>query len=124
MKIYLAHSRDFDYKKDLYDPIRQSSLNQKHNFVLPHESTNEPFDSRSFLKNSADLIIAEVSRPTTGLGIELGWADVFNVPIVCIYRKGSRLSGSLKVVTDNFIEYSTHKELIDGIERIISKMQR
>ncbi len=122
MKIYVAHSRSFDFKKELYEPIRQSSLNDEHTFVLPHETSDEPFNSKDYLKNDADLLIAEVSEPATGLGIELGWADRYEVPIVCIYRKGSKVSGSLKVVSKNFVEYSDSKELISGIERIINHM--
>ena len=122
MKIYVAHSRSFDFKKDLYEPIRQSYLNDEHTFVLPHETSDEPFNSKDYLKNEANLLIAEVSEPATGLGIELGWADTYEVPIVCIYRKGSKVSGSLKVVSKNFVEYSNSKELISGIERIINQM--
>ncbi len=119
MKIYIAHSRSFDFKKELYEPIRQSSLNDEHTFVLPHETSDEPFNSKDYLKNEADSLIAEVSELATGLGIELGWADIYDVPIVCIYRKGSKVSGSLKVVAKNFVEYSNSKELISGIEKII-----
>jgi len=123
MKIYVAHSRDFDFQKELYEPIRQSSLNQEHTFVLPHENSAEPFNSKDYLKNECELMIAEVSFPSTGLGIELGWANSYNVPIVCIYRKGSKLSGSLKVVAGNFVEYSNSKELISGIKKILKQMQ-
>ena len=122
MKIYVAHSRSFDFKKELYEPIRQSSLNDEHTFVLPHETSDEPFNSKDYLKNEADLLIAEVSEPATGLGIELGWANTYEVPIVCIYRKGSKVSGSLQVVSKNFVEYANSKELISGIERIINQM--
>lgn len=34
---------------------------------------------------TCDLMIAEVSLPATGLGIELGWAKAFKVPILCMY---------------------------------------
>lgn len=122
MKIYVAHSRSFDFKKDLYEPIRQSSLNDEYIFVLPHENSDEPFNSKDYLKNEAKLLIAEVSEPATGLGIELGWADTYNVPIVCIYKKGSKVSSSLKLVSKNFVEYSNSKELISGIEQILNQM--
>lgn len=122
MKIYVAHSRSFDFKKELYEPIKQSSLNDKHTFVLPHETSDEPFNSKDYLKNEADLLIAEVSESATGLGIELGWADTYEVPIVCIYRKGSKVSGSLQVVSKHFVEYSNGKELISGIEQILNQI--
>jgi len=58
--------------------------------VLPHETSDEPFNSKDYLKNEADLMIAEVSESATGLGIELGWADNYEVPIICVYRNGSK----------------------------------
>ncbi len=119
MNIYVAHSRDFDFKRYLYQPIRQSSLNAEHTFVLPHETSDQPFDSKQYLKNEADLLIAEVSEPATGLGIELGWANIYQVPIICVYKKGTKISGSLKAVSNNFVEYSSGEELIAGIERNI-----
>lgn len=122
MNIYVAHSRNFDFKKELYTPIRKSSLNEKHIFVLPHENSNEPFNSKKYLQKECNLLIAEVSEPATGLGIELGWANSYGVPIVCIYKKGSKLSGSLKVVSENFVEYSNSKELISKIEKIINSI--
>ena len=121
MKIYVAHPRSFDFKKELYEPIRQSSLNDEHTFVLPHEIHDKPFQSKDYLKSEADLLIAEVSEPATGLGIELGWADVYNVPIVCIYRKDSKVSDSLKVISESFVEYSNSEELISGIKKILDQ---
>ncbi|MFA6295876.1 MAG: hypothetical protein WC663_00830 [Patescibacteria group bacterium] len=120
MNIYVAHSRDFDYKRDLYGPIRKSNLNSKYNFVLPHENNEKPFYSKDFFKKECDVILAEVSYPSTGLGIELGWANFYNIPIICIYRKNVKLSGSLHAITNYFLEYSNSDELISGIERKIS----
>ena len=123
MKIYVAHSTSFDYKQELYLPIRQSDLNSQHDFILPHESSNEPYDSNTlFATAQVDLVVAEVSYPSTGLGIELGWADSCGIPIVCVHRSDSKPSGSLKVVTDNIVGYSSHKELISGIENTIHNM--
>lgn len=122
MKIYVAHPKKIDFKKELYEPIRQSSLNSKHTFILPHENSNESFNSKEYLKNEVDLMIVEVSLAATGLGIELGWADIYNVPIICVYKAGSKIAGSLKVISKNFVEYSDSKELISGIEKIVNQM--
>ncbi len=90
--------------------------------MLPHETSDEPFNSKDYLKNEADLMIAEVSESATGLGIELGWADNYEVPIICVYRNGSKISSSLKVISKNFVEYSNSEELTSGIERLINKI--
>ena len=115
MKIYVAHSKKLDYKKELYEPLRNSSLNKEHEIILPHEKSDKPFSSKEFFK-TCDIIIAEVSYSGTGLGIELGWTDYCKIPIICVYKSGSKLSGSLRTITNHFMEYSNTKELISGIE--------
>lgn len=88
-------------------------------FIFPHSESSEPFSSKEIFQNGCDLIIAEVSYPATGLGIELGWADILKVPVVCIYKKDSKVPGSLKVITDKFIEYSGAEDLIAKIAQSI-----
>jgi nucleoside 2-deoxyribosyltransferase len=46
---------------------------------------------------SADVIIAEVTTPSLGVGYELGRAVEMNKPILCLYRKNDdkRLSGMI-----------------------------
>jgi hypothetical protein len=84
-KIYLAHSTGFDYKKELYKPIRGSQLNKENKILLPHEKSIEPFNSKELFQKETNLIIAEISYPSTGT--ELGWADSFGIPVICIYKK-------------------------------------
>ena len=69
-------------------------------------------------------MIAEVSYPATGLGIELGWADMHKCPIVCIYRSGQKTSGSLKVVTDKFIEYTDKQDMLEKITDTIDSFRK
>lgn len=121
MKIYVAHGK-IDFKKDLYEPIRNSELNSEHEIVFPHENSDEQFESKKFLKEDCDLVIAESSVHSTGMGIELGWTDMFNVPIICVYKKGNKPAGSLRVITDKFLEYSNSKELVSGLKDMISKL--
>ena len=120
MNIYVGHSTDFDFHNDLYAPIRKSELNEQYRFKLPHENSNELFDSKSYLKE-CNLFIAEVSKKSTGLGIEMGWADLLNVPIVCIYKKGEKISKSLQVLTNVFIQYESNEELIKELEKYLKQ---
>lgn len=125
MKIYIAHSSSFDFRKELYAPIKNSSLFQNHTFIFPHSESDELCNSRELFQTGCDLIIAEVSHPSTGLGIELGWGNLLHVPIACVYREGSKISESLKTVTGKFFEYSNSEELVtkvgEAIQAAISK---
>lgn len=120
MKIYVAHSREYDYKNELYKPLRQSELNNSIEIILPHENSDEPFNSKEKLKN-VDYMVAEVSYLSTGLGIELGWASLYNTPIILLYKTGSTVSSSVKSVAREIIEYASSEELIAKLKSSILK---
>ena len=122
MKIYISHSRDFDYLNQLYKPIRESDLNSKYEFFLSHED-NRSINTKDIIKNS-NFILAEVSYPSTGQGIELGWAEILNVPILCIYKEDAKISDSLKYITKDFISYTDKENLIIKLVEYLSKVGR
>lgn len=116
MKIYVAHSRAFDFEKELYVPLRTSSLATQHEFIFPHERAG--FNSKDAIKN-ADMILAEVSYPSLGEGIELGWADILNKRITCFYKTGVKISESLNYLNVQKIEYSDATDLVTKLAGIL-----
>jgi hypothetical protein len=118
MKIYVGHFRNFDYEKELYQPLRKSKLNNLAEIILPHENGREFYDSKAGLKDM-DYMIAEVSYPSTGLGIEIGWADFYGIPIIAVYKHGAQPSGSVKRIAAHLVEYLSVNELIEQIQKII-----
>ena len=117
-KIYIIHSSSFDYKKDLYGPLEKMTDLE---FVFPHKKENEHVDSRDLIKN-CDLVLAEVSYPSLGAGIEIGRAEALGKPIVAIYETGSKISSSLKFVTKNFIEYGDLEKDFGKIGEVINNL--
>lgn len=115
MNIYIAHKRDNQFQKELYKKIRESSLSKAHNIILPHENSNELFNSKEFLKKDCNLVIAEVSEPSTGMGIELGWANMLNIPIICIYKSNTIPSSSIKAISKSLIPYDNKEYLIEKL---------
>lgn len=111
MKIYVVHSTAFDYKKELYDPLRKFT---EFEFVFPHANDNEIKDSKK-LMSGCEVVLAEVSHPSTGGGIELGRAECLNIPIIAIHKKGSEISSAIKFVTNTVVEY-------DDLEKDFSKI--
>ena len=92
-------------------PLRKSLVDSQYAIFLPHENPEETFKSKEIIKE-CDIVFAEVSFPATGMGIELGWSDGFAKPIVCLYRKGAKISRSLRFITNDFIEYDDSDDLI------------
>lgn len=115
MKIYVGHSRDFDFKNDLYEPLSKIS---GVDFIFPHENSDQPFNSKEALKE-VDLMFAEVSFPSTGLGIELGWANLYNKPILAFFKQGEKISGSVKYIATQVVEYSDAEDLISKLRTIL-----
>ena len=123
MRIYIAHSREFNFKNELYIPMRTDEELKKYEVILPHEISDFSSNTRDFYKD-VDLIIAECSYPSTGLGIELGWAFDDNIPIYCIYKKGIKVSGSIYAITQNIFEYKDINEMLKIIEKIVMKKDK
>ncbi|MBI4164011.1 MAG: hypothetical protein HY512_04055 [Candidatus Aenigmarchaeota archaeon] len=115
-KVYISHSTKFDFKKELYKPLKKP---KGFELIFPHEKSGKVESSKDIIKTCFALI-AEVSNPSHGVGIEIGWADSFGVPIVFIFRKGSKVSPSLKVVSKEFIEYVKIEDILPKLEKILS----
>lgn len=122
LKVYISHSRKFNFKHYLYAPIRASViLCEKYEIILPHEISDEPFLTKEFLR-TCDAVVAEVSYPATGQGIELGWADFLGIPIICIFGKGVRPSGSLITLSEEFYEYDGTLDMSTKIDFALNKL--
>jgi hypothetical protein len=115
-KIYIAHATSFDFENELYAPLRASEIAAQHELIFPHDTAREPINSKAIIA-VADLIVAEVSYPSMGVGIELGWADAAGKKIICIYRTGTKISSSLEYISCEKIEYSDGVDLVAKLNR-------
>jgi hypothetical protein len=121
MKIYVSHSSLVDYKNDLYEPIRKSELFKEHSFIFPHEDSKEPFRTKElFESGKCGLVIADVSFPSTGQGIELAWADACGIPIICFVKSGNKFSLSLNLITNDFFPYEAPSDIIEVLKNKLS----
>ncbi|MCL9971911.1 MAG: nucleoside 2-deoxyribosyltransferase [Candidatus Pacebacteria bacterium] len=109
MKIYISHPNSIDFKTILYEPLKASELSQKHEFFLPHDEGRDE-NTKEVIRTSG-LLIAEVSEPSTGSGIEMGWASAFEVPVWCVYQKDMKPSGSAKYIASKMFAYTDSKDL-------------
>ena len=110
MKIYFASSiRAGRDDQELYHRLIQGI--QRHGQVLTEHvgdpsltqwGDDGPSDQNIYERDmawlaDADLIVAEVSTPSLGVGYELGRAESLGKPTLCLYREqdGRRLSAML-----------------------------
>ena len=120
MRIYFAHPRSINYQEIIYQPVKGSRVLSTHDFILPHDDKTDKHhnNNRDFYR-TIDLMIAEVSEPSTGLGIELGWTHDSWIPIYCFYRDNVKPSGSIWAVTKHIVPYRDPQDFIKKVETII-----
>jgi hypothetical protein len=118
MKIYVVHSSGFDFKNELYTPLKEADFLRGHDVILPHDKAMAPTNSKELIR-SCDLLIAEVSYPSIGLGIELGWAENANVKVICLHKTEAKISSSLPLLFANIFTYSSLPEMLEKIKPFI-----
>ncbi len=119
MKIIIIHAGSFDYEKEFYGPLKQAVEGTVHELIFPHAWHEQNKSTKEFLKD-ADLVIGEVSYPSTGQGIELGWADMLNVPILFVRKEGAKSSSALKYLKGEYIDYRTEQDLTQKLKIYLS----
>lgn len=118
MKIFVAHSSQFDFKNKLYPVLRESSLNTDHQILLPQENDSKDEITLEMIK-SCDVLVAEVSAPSLGAGIEIGWANALKIPVIAVYEKGSQPSFSIDNAVDYRVEYGDGDDLVSKLKDVL-----
>lgn len=116
MRIQLWHSRDTNFLEELYIPLKENF--PQIDWIFPHEENTKFVKSEETLKE-VDVFLAEVSTPATGLGIELGFAYLYKKRIICLSKEWVKISGSLKYICREFIEYSNKTDMIQKLKNIL-----
>ena len=117
MKIQVGHSRDFDFVKELYEPIKKAIFFTDHEFIFPHDW--KEIDSKETLKN-IDIFIADVSYPSIWLGMELWFASLYGKKIICVYRNWNNISSALTHVSDILLPYKNSAEMVEKLQKILN----
>lgn len=117
--IYFAHSKDFPFESDIYEPIRKSPLFKQYHFIFPHAG-GKVADSWESIQ-SCDLLLAEVSLPATGMGIEIGWADVLEKPIIAFHQESKNPGKGISFVAKEVIAYSSVSDFIQKLTRVLQQ---
>jgi len=131
MKIYFAGSiRGGRDDKDIYFSLIRKL--QEHGTVLTEHLGNaeltsfgetertdvEIYERDMDWMREADVVIAEVTTPSLGVGYELGQAEAMQKPVLCLYREseGKRLSAML--AGNSYMQCVTYREAEDVAEHV------
>ncbi len=121
MNIFVAHASAFDYENKLYAPLRAFGDELGHEITLPHERGHQ-WDSREVIKG-CDAFILDASVPSTGAGIEAGWASAAGVPILVVHERGSRPSAVVEFIASEVIEYEGTEDLVAKLGQALAGLR-
>jgi nucleoside 2-deoxyribosyltransferase len=140
MKIYfsgaISAGRD---NLPIYQHVVERLQSQGHNVLSAHVADLQVLDREKDVPprtvfdrdvawiDECDVMIAEVSTPSTGVGYEYGYAIQIGKPVVCVYRSAQSVrmtkmilgnpAANLKVAA-----YSTESELDQIIDSFLKNM--
>lgn len=114
LKIYQILVEELSqYASNIYSPI---------DTIKFKGSSEEMYERVMKMLQSTDLVIAEMSSPSTGQGMELQEAVRLNIPIIVIAKNGSKISstvlGSRKI--KKVIFYNEKEEIREKILEILN----
>ena len=127
MKIYFAGAirggrEDAKLYKDIITYLGEKGKvltehvgNTKLNWKGEESKTNKDIYMRDMKwLRSADIMVAEVTIPSLGVGYELGIAEKLKIPILCLYRSinGKNLSAMLQ--GNNAFTCKEYKKLLNA----------
>lgn len=75
--------------------------------------------------SSCDLVVAEVTTPSLGVGYELGWATALKKPVLCLYRPLPELHLSAMIAGSPDIQTNVYSSLDEAkviMEEFIGKV--
>lgn len=122
MILYVSHPKTVDYKDELYAPLRQSRLDNIYDIILPNEFSAADYNIRElFEARQVTAILAEVSEPSTMQGVELGWASLYNIPIILLHKNTVEIPESLAAISSSVIAYEYLDDVIDDIYQFIQE---
>lgn len=74
--------------------------------------------------HDADVMIAEVTNPSLGVGYELAYAEKLERPILCLFNRTSEKRLSAMVAGNNYntIEYTHPDEITDTVRNFMKQL--
>ncbi len=96
--------------------IPTSHLAQSDVMENEHELTPQRVYERdtTWIKN-CDVLIAEVSAPSHGVGYEIGFALNIGKPVLCLHHQGRRVSKMITGNSDPALSIRTYAEVKEAI---------
>jgi nucleoside 2-deoxyribosyltransferase len=131
MNIYFACSitggRDFE---SVYQAIVRALMEEGHEVPTAHLAEsgvtaveaaihpNEVYERDVAWIRACDVLIAEVSVPSHGVGYEIGFALGIGKPVLALYQEGHKISKMISGNPDSSLTVKSYRTPADAIQRL------
>ena len=136
MKIYFAGAirggrrKARDYEKIVKFLLQYGVILTNHvadpKLTIKGEDINpiEVYERDRKLLNQADIIVAEVTIPSLGVGYELAYGETHNKTVICCYEAKKKNISAMVLGNQNFIQisYTKMSDLFPKLDAVLSKL--
>jgi 2'-deoxynucleoside 5'-phosphate N-hydrolase len=96
--------------------------------VMDHYAAAEIYENSCQLLSTADMVIAEISSPSLGVGYEISLAEKEQIPVLCCYQaeyanRVSLMIRGIRYPKIYFLMYKNSSELNAGLEEFLGKIK-
>jgi nucleoside 2-deoxyribosyltransferase len=136
MNIYFACSITGGRKdEDQYQKIVSALLADNHvvptadlasSEVMHIEGNAEPeevYERDTRWIRASDLVVAEISTPSHGVGYEIGYALGLSIPVICLYQEGVPVSKMISGNQDPNLKIFGYQEIDQAIQFIRTQIR-
>ncbi len=103
-----------DYLKE-YGEVLTEHVGDKSISILGENDNKDNFIYNRDIEwlNSSDLIVAEVTTPSLGVGYEIGKAIEFNKKVLCLYRYSKSKKLSAMISGNKELQVISYQNIVD-----------
>jgi nucleoside 2-deoxyribosyltransferase len=103
-------------RKGFCECVRQS-LSPRHEVHFPPEFEGKRVSSKKAVEG-CDVLLADVSLPSTGVGIELGYAEFLGKQVILLKESDKPLQASVAMLSKPCIDYFDFQDLSEKLKLI------
>lgn len=108
------------YGEVLTEFIGDTSLTYKGNNLPPEEIYKRDVD----LIKACDVVVAEVSVPSLGVGYEISYAESLNKPVLCLYKEVDGKSLSAMIQGNPGVKLYKYNNIVEVFDFLRKELDR
>ena len=89
----------------------------------PDVTPSQVFETDKYQVSTSDLVIAYLGIPSFGVGMELAYAEINNIPLILLYERGKNISrfprGIPTVISE--IQFSSYEDALARLRSILEQ---